>query len=201
KSSESSSESSDDSEPVDSSGSSTASGNVQGPLPPRTPSPDESAPPPSPPTAPSRSRIFKIDRSGRHRQCSPSPLPDDYPSTTSSPDPLAGPVDYNPFDSLELEGEPPGLMPDYDDDEDLEYAGDQEGEASADELNIGDGDASFVASAMSQTDPEPRSFAEAMASPFADQWAEAMRSEYASLLGKQVFERVKLPPGKKAIGS
>ncbi|KZP30360.1 hypothetical protein FIBSPDRAFT_946085 [Athelia psychrophila] len=77
---------------------------------------------------------------------------------------------------------------DEDEDEDEEDdAQDDEDTSSADKMNIGPGQAFAAAS---KTEPDPLSFAEAMAPPFSEQWAEAMRSEYASLLGKEVFEHI-----------
>jgi hypothetical protein len=59
-------------------------------------------------------------------------------------------------------------------------------------------EAEFAASA---SDPEPRTFRQAMASLDSDKWCEAAALEYNTLVENGTWEIVELPPGKKAIGS
>ena len=49
-------------------------------------------------------------------------------------------------------------------------------------------------------DDAPKSYAEAMARPDAARWHQACLEEIASLLEKGTWQRVRLPPGRKAIG-
>jgi hypothetical protein len=56
----------------------------------------------------------------------------------------------------------------------------------------------FKASASAS---EPRSFAEAMRQPDADEWFKAASEEIQSLMDNGTWELVKLPPGRRAIGS
>ena len=55
--------------------------------------------------------------------------------------------------------------------------------------------------AVTAHEKEPRSFADAMRRPDADQWLEAAQHEIQALLDNGTWELVELPPGRKAIGS
>jgi hypothetical protein len=55
-------------------------------------------------------------------------------------------------------------------------------------------------SAVTGTETEPRTYAEAMRRPDADLWRKAAEDEIQALLENGTWELVKLPPGKKAIG-
>lgn len=48
---------------------------------------------------------------------------------------------------------------------------------------------------------DPKSFWEAMARPDADKWLEAVKAEMKALIDNGTWERVQLPPDRKAIGS
>jgi hypothetical protein len=51
------------------------------------------------------------------------------------------------------------------------------------------------------TPAEPRSFREAMKGPDSDKWYQAASDEFQTLLDNGTWELVKLPHGRKAIGS
>jgi len=59
-------------------------------------------------------------------------------------------------------------------------------------------EAEFAASA---SEPEPKTFRQAMSSPDSDKWSEAAALEYKILIENGTWEIVELPHGKKAIGS
>lgn len=59
----------------------------------------------------------------------------------------------------------------------------------------------FAMAAAAADVDEPLTFSEAMASPEAERWKEAMDAEYQSLVDNDTWELVPLPPGRKAITS
>ena len=68
-------------------------------------------------------------------------------------------------------------------------------------LSSSDDDDDNMKEAHVSTLVEPRSFSEAMKTPEADHWREAALEEINAQLANGTWKIVKLPPGKKAIGS
>lgn len=72
---------------------------------------------------------------------------------------------------------------------------------SEDELNIMDNDLEQVQFAGLASGADPRTYAQAMRCPDGNRWRKAAEEEYFMHMENRTWELVKLPPGKKAIGS
>jgi len=77
----------------------------------------------------------------------------------------------------------------------------QDSDTSADELDVIDAGYTAVEFAGLASGADPRMYSEAMSSPDASHWKQATIDEINSLVANGTWEIVKLPPGKKAIGS